>query len=140
VKNFSHARRACRISKSQARAKKTRYLPLHPGTNELIHEYLEAAGYSEDENRAPFRSIRNNRTGRLDKALTPDAVYRLVRGYSAALGRMGPIFMAASCSQDVTRPIHQDPQPIAHATQRRHSRERGARPGVRETVTTLPAW
>ena len=25
------------------------------------------------------------------------------------LGRMGPIFMAASLSQDVTRPIHQDP-------------------------------
>jgi integrase/recombinase XerD len=33
-----------------------------------------------------FRPIRNNRTGRIDKALDPDMVYRLVRGYSAALG------------------------------------------------------
>ena len=65
---------------------KTRYLPLHPGTNELIHDYLEAAGHGGDENGALFRPIKNNRTGRLDKALTPDAVYRLVRGYSAALG------------------------------------------------------
>jgi integrase-like protein len=40
----------------------TRYLPLHPGTNELIHDYLEAAGHGEDENGALFRPIRNNRT------------------------------------------------------------------------------
>ena len=61
-------------------------MPLHPGTNELIHDYLDAAGHGVNENGALFRPIRNNRTGRLDKALTPDAVYRLVRGYSAALG------------------------------------------------------
>ena len=46
----------------------------------------EAAGHGEDENGALFRPIRNNRTGRLEKALTPDMVYRLVREYSAALG------------------------------------------------------
>jgi hypothetical protein len=39
-----------------------------------------------DENGALVRPIRNNRTGRLDEALAPDAVYRLVRGYSAQLG------------------------------------------------------
>jgi hypothetical protein len=55
-----------------------------PGTNELIHDYLEAAGHGPDENGALFRPIRKNRTGRLDKALTPDAVYRLVRSYSTA--------------------------------------------------------
>jgi site-specific recombinase XerC len=52
------------------KGEKTRYLPLHPGTNELIHDYLEAAGHGTDENGALFRPIRNNRTGRLDKALT----------------------------------------------------------------------
>jgi hypothetical protein len=30
--------------------------------------------------------VRNNTTGRLDKAITPDGVYKLVRAYSAALG------------------------------------------------------
>jgi integrase/recombinase XerD len=33
-----------------------------------------------------FRPIENNRTGRLEKAVAPDAVYKLVRDYSARLG------------------------------------------------------
>jgi integrase/recombinase XerD len=69
--------------KVSGKGEKTRYLPLHPGSNELIHDYLEAAGHSADENGALFRPVKNNRTGRLDKALTPDGVYRLVRRYSA---------------------------------------------------------
>jgi integrase len=59
---------------------------LHPATNALIHEYLEAAGHGEDEAGALFRPVRNNTTGRLDKAITPDGVYKLVRAYSAQLG------------------------------------------------------
>lgn len=39
---------------------------------------------------------------------TPNSLLLEVSG----LGRMGPIFMAASFSQDVTRPIHQDPEGI----------------------------
>ena len=40
--------------------------------------HMKVAGHGADENGALFRPIKNNRTGRLDKALTPDAVYRLV--------------------------------------------------------------
>jgi integrase len=65
---------------------KTRYLPLHPGTQALIHDYLDAAGHSTDENGALFRPTRNNRTGQLDDAITPDGTYKLVRAYSAQLG------------------------------------------------------
>jgi integrase/recombinase XerD len=86
VKDFRQARRGVPHIKVAGKGEKTRYLPLHPGTNELIHDYLEAAGHGGDENGALFRPIKNNRTGRLDKALTPDAVYRVVRGYSAQLG------------------------------------------------------
>ena len=86
VRDFRHARRGVPHLKVSGKGEKTRYLPLHPGTNALIHDYLEAAGHGADENGALFRPVRNNRTGCLDKALTPDAVYRLVRGYSAALG------------------------------------------------------
>jgi integrase/recombinase XerD len=68
------------------KGEKTRYLPLHPGTNELIHDYLEAAGHGADETGALFRPIRNNRTGELEKALDPDMIYKLVRSYSAELG------------------------------------------------------
>src|SRR5271154_2872910 len=86
VKDSTQARRAVPHIKVAGKGEKTRYLPLHPGTNELIHDYLEAAGHGADENGALFRPNRNNSTGEIEKALTPDAVYRLVRGYSAALG------------------------------------------------------
>ena len=44
------------------------------------------AGHSADENGALFRPTRNNRTGQLDDAITPDGIYKLVRVYSAQLG------------------------------------------------------
>jgi integrase/recombinase XerD len=86
VRDFCHTRRGVPHLKVCGKGDKTRYLPLHPGTNSLVHEYLEAAGHSTDENGPLFRPIRNNCTGTLDKALTPDGVYRLVRAYSAELG------------------------------------------------------
>jgi integrase/recombinase XerD len=86
VKDFRHARRGVPHLRVVGKGDKTRYLPLHPGTNALIHDYIEAAGHGEDDNGALFRPVRNNRTGRLDKALTPDAVYKMVRQYSAQLG------------------------------------------------------
>ncbi|MGH7121183.1 MAG: tyrosine-type recombinase/integrase [Acetobacteraceae bacterium] len=86
VKDFRHARKGVPHLRVSGKGGKTRYLPLHPGTNALIHDYLEAAGHGEDENGALFRPVRNNRTGRLERAITADGVYKLVRAYSAALG------------------------------------------------------
>ncbi len=86
VRDARHARRGVPHLKVAGKGEKTRYLPLHPGTNELIHDYLDAARHGEDENGALFRPLKNNRTGRLEKALTPDGVYKLVRRYSADLG------------------------------------------------------
>jgi integrase/recombinase XerD len=86
VRDFRHARRGVPHLKVSGKGDKTRYLPLHPGTNTLIHEYLEAAGHGTDENGPLFRPVKNNRTGTLEGALTPDGVYRLVRSYSAQLG------------------------------------------------------
>jgi site-specific recombinase XerD len=86
VRDARHARRGVPHLKVLGKGDKTRYLPLHPGTNELLHDYLDAAGHGDDENGALFRPLKNNRTGTLMRALTPDAVYKLVRGYSADLG------------------------------------------------------
>jgi integrase len=69
-----------------AKGGKTRYLPLHPGTQALIHDYLAATGHDTDDNGALFRPIRNNRTGQLKQAITADGVNKLVRAYAAALG------------------------------------------------------
>lgn len=86
VRDARHSRRGVPHLHVAGKGGKTRYLPLHPGTNGLIHDYLGAAGHGADEDGALFRPIRNNRTGRLDQAMTPDGVYKLVRTYSAALG------------------------------------------------------
>jgi len=86
VKDFRNMRRGVPHLVVSGKGERTRYLPLHPGTNALIHDYLDAASHSADDNGALFRPIRNNRTGKLDKPLDPDMVYRLVRAYSAELG------------------------------------------------------
>jgi len=86
VRDFRHARHGVPHLKIAGKGDKTRYLPLHPGSNALVHDYLGAAGHSGDDNGALFRPVKNNRTGTLAKALTPDAVYKLVRYYSALLG------------------------------------------------------
>src|SRR5690349_10322366 len=86
VKDFKHERRGVAHLKVSGKGGKTRYIPLHPAAGGLILEYLEEMGHGTDLGGALFRPIRNNRTGILKKALTPDMVYRLVRFYSAALG------------------------------------------------------
>ncbi len=57
-----------------------------PGSNALIHDYLDAAGHGTDVSGALFRPTRNIRTGRLEAAIIADGVYKLVRPYSAHLG------------------------------------------------------
>ena len=86
VKDCKHERRGVAHLKIHGKGGKTRYVPLHPAASGLIGDYLEAAGHGADGTGALFRPIRNNCTGVLDKALTPDAVYKIVRGLSGALG------------------------------------------------------
>jgi site-specific recombinase XerD len=86
VKDSQHARKGVPLLKVSGKGGKTRYVPLHPGTSALIHDYLDAAGHGTDDAGALFRPIRNNRTGLTAQAITADGVYKLVRIYSAALG------------------------------------------------------
>jgi integrase len=86
VGDFRHERRGVPHLRVSGKGGKIRYIPLHPGTIGLVHEYLDAAGHGRDGDGALFRPIRNNTTGILDKAITPDAVYKIVRAYSKALG------------------------------------------------------
>jgi integrase/recombinase XerD len=86
VKDFKHERRGVAHLKVSGKGEKTRYVPLHPAASGLILEYLDAAGHGADDTGALFRPVRNNRTGSLHKAITPDGIYKLVRKYSALLG------------------------------------------------------
>ncbi|UYV12378.1 MAG: tyrosine-type recombinase/integrase [Phycisphaera sp.] len=65
---------------------KTRYVPVHPAALSAIQEYLTAAKHREDRSGALFRPVRNNRTGRMDLAITGDGIYKLLKKYGAAAG------------------------------------------------------
>ncbi len=85
VKDFRHERRGVAHLKVSGKGSKTRYVPLHPAASGLIVDYLEADGRGLETTGALFRPV-GNRAGGLLKAITPDAIYKTVRGYSAALG------------------------------------------------------
>ncbi len=65
--------------KVAGKGSKTHYLTLHPGTHGLINDYLDVAGHGLDESGALFRPVRNNRTSRLEDAITADGLYRTVQ-------------------------------------------------------------
>ena len=86
VKDFKHERRGVAHLKVSGKGGKTRYVPLHPAASGLVLDYLAAAGHGVEDAGALFRPLHNNRADGLAKAITPDAIYKIVRGYSGALG------------------------------------------------------
>jgi integrase/recombinase XerD len=86
LKDFRHERRGVAHLKVSGKGGKTRYVPLHPAASGLVLDYLEAAGHGQDDAGALFRPIHNRRVDGVAKAITPDGVYKIVRGYSGALG------------------------------------------------------
>jgi integrase/recombinase XerD len=70
----------------EGKGDKERYVPLHEFAGELIDDYLDAAGHGGDAGGALFRPLRNNWGTGMEKAITPDGVYKLVRQYSATFG------------------------------------------------------
>jgi integrase/recombinase XerD len=75
-----HQRRGVQHLRVHGKGGKVRYLPLHPGTAELITDYLEAAGHGEDLGGALFRPVKNNTGGTMEGAITADWTYRMVTG------------------------------------------------------------
>jgi integrase len=65
---------------------KVRHLPLHPGTVELIAEYVEATGQGKAPRAPLFRPLKNNHSGKLEKAMTTDGVYKMVMSYAKEIG------------------------------------------------------
>ena len=65
---------------------KIRYIPEHPAVTEAIEEYLAVAGHGEDLAAPLFQPVKNNTTGQLEKHLTGDGIYKIVKSYAAAAG------------------------------------------------------
>ena len=85
VKDLRHERRGVVHLKVSGKGSKTRYVPLHPAASGLILDYLEADGRALETTGALFRAF-GNRAGGTAKAITADAIYKIVLGYSANLG------------------------------------------------------
>ncbi len=86
VKDAHHERRGVAHLKVSGKGGKTRYVPLHPAAGGLIADYLDAAGHGAEDAGALFRPLHHSRVAGSAMGITPDAVYKLVRRYSAALG------------------------------------------------------
>lgn len=86
VKDFKQERRGVAHLKVSGKGGKTRYLPLHPTAGGCMAEYLEEAGHGCEDGGALFRPLHHSRFVGLAKAITPDAIYKIVRSYSSALG------------------------------------------------------
>ncbi|MEJ8852865.1 tyrosine-type recombinase/integrase [Variovorax rhizosphaerae] len=86
VKDARHERRGVAHLRVSGKGGKTRYVPLHPAAGGLIADYLEAAGHGGDSVGALFRPLHRGRDRGAGNAMTADAVYKLVRSYSGALG------------------------------------------------------
>jgi integrase/recombinase XerD len=87
VADYRHQRSGVPHLKIKGKGKKVRFVPLHEFAADLIDDYLDMAGHGHDEGSALFRPFRNSRPdGSLKNAVTPDGIYKLVKGYSDALG------------------------------------------------------
>ena len=65
---------------------KTRFIPIHPHSRRLIDDYLGAMNLSGQNTGPLFRPVKNNTTGTLDKTLSTDAVYKIIRKHGFAAG------------------------------------------------------
>ncbi len=86
VKDFRNERHGVAHLKVSRKGGKTRYMPLHPAASGLVLDYLEAAGHLTEDGGALFRGVHHARGDGSQKAISADAVYKIVRGYSKALG------------------------------------------------------
>jgi integrase/recombinase XerD len=76
-----------KVSGKGRKGKKIRFVAVGPMAERLIHEYLECAGHGDDLDGPLFRPVKNNRTGKLDKALHPDSLNTgIIRPYAKNVG------------------------------------------------------
>lgn len=84
-----HSRRGIPTLRVEGKGSKVRYLPLHPGTQRLLLDYLEASGHGDDKDGALFRRVLRGgdrfRTGR-EEALRSNGIYKIMCEYAQQLG------------------------------------------------------
>ncbi|MBN3785565.1 tyrosine-type recombinase/integrase [Burkholderia sp. Ac-20353] len=77
-----HARRGVLHLRVHGKGNKLRDLPLHPGTAERIHAYLEAAGHGGTPAAPLFQPAKRRHGQPAGAAITPDGIYKVVCAYA----------------------------------------------------------
>jgi integrase/recombinase XerD len=99
VKDARNERRGVPHLKVSGKGGKTRYVPLHPAAAGLISDYLIEAGHGAETGGPLFRPLHRSRADGAADALTPDGLYKIVRGYSSKLGfRIGAHALRATAA------------------------------------------
>ncbi|MEM1452600.1 MAG: tyrosine-type recombinase/integrase [Bacteroidota bacterium] len=71
----------------EGKGSKIRYVPVHPAALGAIDAYLELAGHREEGKKAPlFRPVHSNRDRDVEKAVTGDGVYKMLKRYALEAG------------------------------------------------------
>lgn len=81
-----HPRRGVYHLRVHGKGGKVRNIPLYRDSQEAITAYLKSSKHAHDKGGPLFRPTRNNRTGELERPLSGDTIYKLVRGYAGRLG------------------------------------------------------
>jgi integrase/recombinase XerD len=82
-----HSRQGVMHFRIKGKRAKIRFVPVNAAAQRTIEAYLAMAGHRFDLDGPLFRPVKNNRTGRLDRALDPGSVYRnILRKYGEETG------------------------------------------------------
>jgi integrase/recombinase XerD len=71
-----HSRQGVLHFRIKGKRDKIRFVPVNAAAQRTIEDYLALAGHRAELEGPLFRPVKNNRTGRLDRALDPGSVYR----------------------------------------------------------------
>ncbi|MCY0388401.1 tyrosine-type recombinase/integrase [Robbsia sp. Bb-Pol-6] len=77
-----HDRRGVAHLRIHGKGSKLRHLPLHPGSAERIHAYLETSPHGQVPDAALFQALRRPKGQSLAQGITADGVYRCVLAYA----------------------------------------------------------
>jgi integrase/recombinase XerD len=92
---------------------KIRFVPVHPAALTALDAYLELAGHGEDKRGPLFRPVRNRRTGSLEKPISGDGIYKMVKRYALEGGC--PTSMGSACTRcaQLRRPTPSSTRPTS---------------------------
>ncbi len=86
-----HLRRGIPYLRVHGKGGKIRNVEAHPAAIRCIETYLDIAGHGDDLKGPLFRPVKNNYDGNLNKPISPDGIYQVVKHYAQKVGISGEV-------------------------------------------------